>query len=71
MDVKVLGHKHLANGSTEVTLTADGMRFTATIPTSYFGTKQAEPLYEFMAERQVAQMARLREITAPGRQLAD
>lgn len=71
MEVVVLGHKHLPNRSTEVVLSRDGIRFTATIATDIFGTEKAMPMYEFMADRVVSEQRRVREIARPGRQLAD
>lgn len=67
MKAVILNEKPLTNGSTEVTLSKDGVRFTITVPTSMLGTETVEEMYEFAGSRVVERHARLVEITRPGR----
>lgn len=67
MNVQVLQTKPRGDGKTEVTVYADGVRFTLVMEARVFGTDVGTRLLEVAAQRQVTEMARLREITAPGR----
>lgn len=66
MPAVVLSSRDKGNGTTEVTLSRDGVRFTAIVPTSMVGTENAAAMYEVMADRVTSENARLRRITAPG-----
>lgn len=63
----VVSEQRRTDGSALVTLSLEGVRWTAVVPGAILGTPQAEAMYDAMAVRQLAEMARLREITAPGR----
>lgn len=63
----VVSEQRRTDGSALVTLSLEGVRWTAVVPAALLGTPQAEDMYEAMATRQLAEMAKLREITAPGR----
>lgn len=67
MRVQVVASKPRDDGHIEVTAYADGVRFTAVLAPRVFGTPIGDSILQAMAERQVTEMARLREIVRPGK----
>lgn len=68
MDPVVLSRSAKTNGTTEVVISVDGVRFTGVIPTAMVGTDDEVKMVQAMASRRASENTRLVAITRPGRQ---
>lgn len=67
MPVSVLRSAPRDDGTVEVTLYQDGVRFTAVVPDIVAQGEHAYEMYQAMADRMCAEQERVREIAQPGR----
>lgn len=67
MAVVVVSRTKRPNGTTQVVLSQDGVRFTMVVPDAVDEAKDALDVYQIMADRQCAEQQRLNRIAEEGR----